>query len=229
MRVGVLVAVLCSSLLLGTAHAGKLKLKSSFGDGGELPVDNSGRGDNISPALSWSGTPSNTKTFVLIVTSQQGEKAAAGADGADKKTHWTIFDIPETVEELREELSSADGASEVGRLGMKDDAGTAPVIVDPMAGAMPGGYVDPEIQSMQNMIHGALDASFEDRNRAQEGSNSFGSSYYKGPTKKGTAITFKLYALNGRLELPRGAPRDQIVAAMKGMVLAKSSLTATVR
>ena len=31
------------------------------------------------------------------------------------------------------------------------------------------GFVDPEIEAMQNMIHGALDASFEERNRAKEG------------------------------------------------------------
>lgn len=31
------------------------------------------------------------------------------------------------------------------------------------------GWVDPEIKAMQDMIHGAVDASFEDRNRAKEG------------------------------------------------------------
>jgi hypothetical protein len=111
------------------------------------------------------------------------------------------------------------------------------------------GWVDPEIEAMQNMIHGAIDASFEDRNRAKEGArslagngfcasppdftelciphicvaglNSFGGTYYKGPSKAGSSVTFKLYALSKRLELPRGASRDEIVKAMKGKVLSE--------
>lgn len=39
--------------------------------------------------------------------------------------------------------------------------------MDPMGSI--DGWVDPEIEAMQNMIHGAIDASFEDRNRAKEG------------------------------------------------------------
>merc|ERR1712070_1103002 len=100
--------------------------------------------------------------------------------------------------------------------GMKEDAGQAPVVVDPMGSI--DGWVDPEIASMQEMIHGAIDASFEDRNRAKEGSNSYGGTYYKGPTKSGSTCTFKLYALSARLELPRGASRDDVIKAMKGKI-----------
>ena len=62
------------------------------------------------------------------------------------------------MSELRDELSG-DGASDVARLGMKEDAGQAPVVVDPMGQI--DGWVDPEIEAMQKMIHGALDASFD--------------------------------------------------------------------
>ena len=31
------------------------------------------------------------------------------------------------------------------------------------------GWVDPEVKAMEDMIHGAIDASFEDKNRAKEG------------------------------------------------------------
>ena len=107
------------------------------------------------------------------------------------------------------------------------------------------GWVDPEIASMQEMIHGAIDASFEDRNRAKEGqllshrpegltgtlfsvflriacklgSNSLGGTYYMGPKKSGSTCTFKIYALSARLELPRGATREDVMKAMKGHVL----------
>ena len=200
----------------------QLTLRSSFGAGQELPVDNRGGDeDNISPFLSWSGVPKNAESFVLIFDSSAG----ADADEATSKTHWVIYDIPKEVNELREELSG-NGASDVARLGMKDDAGQAPVIVDPMGSI--DGWVDPEIKAMQDMVHNALDESFKDRNRAKEGSNSFGVTHYVGPSAEGATCTFKLYALSGRLELPRGATKEQVTKAMKGKVLAKTTLAAKV-
>lgn len=77
---------------------------------------------------------------------------------------------------------------------------------------------------MQKMIHGAIDASFEEKNRAKEGTNSFGMKHYRGPKEKGTTCTFKLYALSSRLDLDPGASRDQVKEAMKGKVLGKAQL-----
>ena len=190
-----------------------------FSDGGEIPSDHHHDEDNISPPLNWTGVPKNTESFVLIVDGEDAKGA--------KKTHWTIYDIPKEVTGLKEELSG-DGASDVPRLGMKEDAGTAPIVVDPM-GQMDG-WVDPEIENMQNMIHGAIDMAFEDRNRAKEGKTSFGGTYYRGPSKAGSSCAFKLYALSGRLDhLPRGATKEEIVAAMKGKVLAKATLSGVLR
>ena len=93
------------------------------------------------------------------------------------------------------------------------------------------GYVDPEIKAMQaaradrrhahrpgrnppptpsraqDTIHGAIDLSYDERNRAKEGSTSFGGTYYRGPTGR-SKLTFKLYALSTRLELPRAASKQ---------------------
>ena len=72
--------------------------------------------------------------------------------------------------------------------------------------------------------------AFEDRNRAKEGKTSFGGTYYRGPSKAGSSCAFKLYALSGRLDhLPRGATKEEIVAAMKGKVLAKATLSGVLR
>ena len=215
-----------SRLLLALAIAAcvraPLKLRSSFGDGGEFPTDNRGDEDNVSPVLRWTGAPKKTESFVLIVDSAATAEGAGSDSSEGQQTHWLVYDIPKEVNETREELSG-DGASDVARLGMKEDAGQAPVVVDPMGSI--DGWVDPEIEAMQKMIHGALDASFEEKNRAKEGRNSFGGTYYTGPSKKGTTCTFKLYALSGRLDhLPRGATKEQIVKAMKGKVLAKASI-----
>lgn len=78
------------------------------------------------------------------------------------------------------------------------------------------------------MIHSAVDMSFEDKNRAKEGATSFGGINYRGPDVDGATVMLKLYALSGRLELPRGATRDEVVKAMKGKVLAKATHSATV-
>lgn len=202
--------------------AAELKLTSNFGRG--FPSDYRGDEDNISPPLSWTGGPKKTESWVLIMDSTKAD-ADSDADGAKPKTHWIIYDIPKEVNELREELSGA-GASSVGRLGMKDDAQQAPVVVDPMGSI--DGWVDPEVQAMQNMIHSAVDASFEEVNRAKEGATSFGGTNYRGPDEEGVTASFKLYALSGRLEIPSGASRDEVIKAMKGKVLAKASLTSTV-
>jgi len=236
----------------------QLKLSSNFGAGQSLPSDNRGDEDNVSPPFSWTGVPKNTESFVFIVDSGDGESkcddadsetcsadAASGGGSSSSsssssstskkkkngkkggpKTHWIIYDIPKEVSELREELSGA-GASDVPRLGMKEDAGQAPVVVDPMS-AMDG-YVDPEIKAMQDMIYGAVDSSFEDKNRAKEGKTSFGGTTYVGPQESGSSATFKLYALSSRLDhLPRGASREQVMEAMKGKVLDKAVLTAKI-
>lgn len=44
-----------------------------------------------------------------------------------------------------------------------------------------------------------------------------------GPSRDGSII-FKLYALSGRLELPRGATKEEVVKAMKGKILGKPSM-----
>jgi phosphatidylethanolamine-binding protein (PEBP) family uncharacterized protein len=50
----------------------------------------------------------------------------------------------------------------------------------------------------------------------------------QGPVGRAGSVTFKLYALTARLGLGAGASREQVVAAMKGKVLGKASLSATV-
>ena len=51
------------------------------------------RGQNISPALSWSGEPTGTQSFALTMYDSD---ARAGAGW----WHWTVFNIPATVHSL---------------------------------------------------------------------------------------------------------------------------------
>jgi Raf kinase inhibitor-like YbhB/YbcL family protein len=69
-----------------------------FADDGFLTADNASTGTsprgpwqcggrNISPALSWSGAPADTKSFAIIMDDPD---AAMGSGG----NHWIIYDIP---------------------------------------------------------------------------------------------------------------------------------------
>lgn len=108
------------------APSGPFELVSaSFKTGGALPSDHRGDDDNVSPPLAWRNAPAGTQAFVLIA-----DEAASSAAGKGQ-TNWLVYDIPSSVAELREELSGA-GSSDVPRLGIKDDAGQEPIVVDPM-------------------------------------------------------------------------------------------------
>ncbi len=84
----------------------------------------------------------------------------------------------------------------------------------------PGAHQLPEGASP----HGSLPAG------SQEGATSFGHSEYGGPCPppgKPHHYFFRLYALDLRLDLPPGATRQQLEAAMNGHVLAQGQLVGT--
>jgi Raf kinase inhibitor-like YbhB/YbcL family protein len=64
-------------------------------------------------------------------------------------------------------------------------------------------------------------------NGAKQGKNDFGKIGYGGPAPpkgKPHRYFFKLYALDTTLTLPAGATKDQVIAAMKGHILADGQL-----
>jgi len=63
----------------------------SFGHQGEIPARHTCEGQDVSPALSWSGVPEGTKSFALIV-----DDPDAPDPKAPKMTwvHWVLYDLP---------------------------------------------------------------------------------------------------------------------------------------
>jgi Raf kinase inhibitor-like YbhB/YbcL family protein len=59
---------------------------AAFEDGGAIPSDYTCDGQDISPALSWSGAPAGTQSFALIVDDPDSPSGDF--------THWIIFNIP---------------------------------------------------------------------------------------------------------------------------------------
>lgn len=79
---------------------------TAFQNGAGIPSVYTCEGANISPPLSWQNAPSETKTFVLIC---EDPDAPAGT-----WTHWVLYNIPNQMKGLSENISKqahlADGS-----------------------------------------------------------------------------------------------------------------------
>jgi Raf kinase inhibitor-like YbhB/YbcL family protein len=113
---GVAVLALASAMPAGLSRAdGKagFTLRSSdFKDGSRMPkklaanVRDCG-GQNVSPSLSWSNPPANTKSFAITMWDPNGHKGLG-------YVHWVAYDIPGTIHSLTEGGASTASASFVG-------------------------------------------------------------------------------------------------------------------
>ena len=68
-------------------------------DRGRIPSKYTCEGEDISPPLTWSGTPEGTKSFALIIDDPDAPDPAA-----PRMTwvHWVLYNLPSTVSELPE-------------------------------------------------------------------------------------------------------------------------------
>lgn len=62
------------------------------------------KGDNVSPALSWSGAPQGTQSFALLVHDPDAPTGGAGW------WHWVVYDIPSSATSIAQGAGSANGA-----------------------------------------------------------------------------------------------------------------------
>lgn len=99
--------ILLTCLALATAafgqHGGSMKIESSaFMNGQPIPQKFTCQGDDTSPALSWSGAPSTTKSLALI------------ADDPDAPVgiwvHWVLFDLAANTHSLPENVAKSEHA-----------------------------------------------------------------------------------------------------------------------
>jgi len=93
--------------LVGGVRAQALELRSgAFDDGGPVPVEFTCRGRNVSPPLSWSAVPEETKSLVLIT---EDPDAPGGV-----WIHWVMWNIPPGSRSLKEnvpnDVTLADGS-----------------------------------------------------------------------------------------------------------------------
>ena len=75
-------------------------------------------GEDISPALEWSGVPEGTQSFALIVDDPD---APDPANPRMTWVHWVLYNIPATIRSLPEDIADSD--LPVGTLQGRNDWG----------------------------------------------------------------------------------------------------------
>ena len=73
---------------------------SAFADGEPIPGKHTCDGDDVSPALAWSGAPANTKQFALIYD----DPDVAFGNPPQSFVHWVVYKIPGTAKGLPADL-----------------------------------------------------------------------------------------------------------------------------
>ena len=105
--------VLASGLTAAEAKGQAIQMKSSsFQPGGDIPRKYTCDGNDLSPQLSWSGTPAGTRAFALIADDPD---APAGT-----WVHWVIYDLPADTQELAEALPGAEALTNGAKQGIND-------------------------------------------------------------------------------------------------------------
>lgn len=99
-------------------YVGKLAITSpAFGHHERIPDRHTGSGEDVSPALEWSGAPEGTKSFAVVVHDPD-------APMVDGWTHWVAYNLPGDTTSLPEGVS---GLTEgVNSWGNTDYQGPAP-------------------------------------------------------------------------------------------------------
>jgi Raf kinase inhibitor-like YbhB/YbcL family protein len=86
---------------------------SAFPENAAIPQKFTCNGQNVSPAIEWSGAPPQTKSFALIVDDPD---APGGLFN-----HWLLWNIPDTVHSLDENfkpaMNVAAGTNDFGKRG----------------------------------------------------------------------------------------------------------------
>jgi Raf kinase inhibitor-like YbhB/YbcL family protein len=75
---------------------------TAFAEGGAIPTANTCKGANTSPALAWTGAPSGTQSFAVVLT-----------DLSRSLIHWVIYDIPPSTTSLPAGIENAFAPSNV--------------------------------------------------------------------------------------------------------------------
>jgi hypothetical protein len=95
------------------ASPSKIELKTTaFSPGDFIPKRFTCEGEDVSPALAWTGPPPGTQSFALI---EDDPDAPSGTF-----VHWLVYDLPAAYRRLPEAISGNDQMPGGGRQGTND-------------------------------------------------------------------------------------------------------------
>lgn len=87
----------------------------AFDDGGPIPTRHTGEGEDVSPALTWSGAPDGTKSFAIICHDPDAPLVKPGTYGF---VHWALYGIPGSAHGLSEGSDEfVQGVNDFGNTG----------------------------------------------------------------------------------------------------------------
>jgi Raf kinase inhibitor-like YbhB/YbcL family protein len=98
--------IFCLLIFIFTAAISKSQttafklISSAFDEGKTIPDKFTCDGTNVSPPLSWSGSPEKTKSFAIIMDDPDAPMGTW--------VHWVIYNIPSTVTSLEEKKSASE-------------------------------------------------------------------------------------------------------------------------
>ena len=84
---------------MGFAISDMQLMSPAFEDGGSIPAKHTGDGDDVSPELTWTDAPEDTRSFALICHDPDAPLIKPGNYGF---VHWTLYGIPASVNSLPE-------------------------------------------------------------------------------------------------------------------------------
>lgn len=93
-------AVMASSAAFAQAPATLTVTSPTLKADETVPVDHTADGRNVSPALSWTGAPANTKQFALVYD----DPDVVFGTPPQSFVHWVVYKIPGTAQGLPAEL-----------------------------------------------------------------------------------------------------------------------------
>ena len=77
---------------------------TAFANGGDIPMQYTADGENISPPLSWAGAPPQAKSLALVVEDPDAPDPAAPQRVF---THWVLYNLPAQDSGLKQDADSA--------------------------------------------------------------------------------------------------------------------------
>lgn len=84
-----------------------MQLRSTaFDHGGSIPRKHTGEGEDVSPALQWSGAPKGTRSFAIVCHDPDAPLISPGSYGY---VHWVLYNIPASVTSLAENVQAHTG------------------------------------------------------------------------------------------------------------------------